>query len=590
MSALIIKQINTLVQENRFEEARAIIDRLASEQASDPAILCQLGKLVFLMGDLSEAKNHLQASIALDPANFETHFQLGLILLKEGKPEQAMPAFREACELKPDFALGHFYWGLTVYEKGNLRGALGQFKAAYKADNSLFTALYYAGLTNQRLDKNEDALNDLQEVIVKEPDFAPAYNALGVTFLALGKTDQAVSAFERAVKLRPDFALAHFYLATVLSGLNQYDQAHLHYREALNSPDLSAQRRGLIYNNLAVSLVQAGQWEAASEYLLQAKNIAPHIVDVQMNFGLAQIALQEYDLAVSSFQQILHDFPDYYEASLYNGIALLGLRRYKDSEKSLSNAQSILAKSASPQPTATQAMLAQAPLSKDQIDNLNSRMLLWLGYGYLAGQNYGTAKEQFEKIISRGKKTDKKLLSLAQDALGLAYSLDAHYREAINHFNQSLELDPDFALAYLHRARSSEALQDAESAHNDYARAIELDPDCLKEDKDLIAQLLQSANIEEALSHTIKVLTYIPQDVETQILMAKALKEKKDYPDALALLSSIMVQEPENAEAYTILGQIHMEQGNFARADEVFQAGSGLDNVEAELFLDWSKH
>ncbi len=111
MSALIIKQINTLVHENRFEEARAIIDRLAAEQASDPVVLCQLAKLVFLMGDLSEAKNYLQASIKLDSANFEAHYQLGLILLKEGKPEQAMPAFREACELKRRFCPRTFLLG-----------------------------------------------------------------------------------------------------------------------------------------------------------------------------------------------------------------------------------------------------------------------------------------------------------------------------------------------------------------------------------------------------------------------------------------------------------------------------------------------
>ncbi len=312
-------------------------------------------------------------------------------------------------------------------------------------------------------------------------------------------------------------------------------------------------------------------------------------MDVQINLGLAQIALQEYDLAVNNLQQILHDFPDYYEASLYSGVALLGLRKYKEAQNSLLLTQSILAKSTSPQPTASQAMLAPAPLSKEQMNNLNSKVSLWLGYAYLAGQNYQQAKEQFEKAISRIKKTDQKLLALAQDAFGLACALDNKHAEAIDHFNQSLELDSTFALAYLHRARSFEALSDTQSSHKDYARAIELDPNCLKSDKDVIAQLLKSAEIEAALSQTIRILTYIPQDIETQLLMARALKEKRAYADALALLSSIMAQEPENPESYTILGQIHMEQGNFARADEVFQVGSQLDNVEAELFLDWAK-
>jgi Tfp pilus assembly protein PilF len=69
----------------------------------------------------------------------------------------------------------------------------------------------------------------------------------------------------------------------------------------------------------------------------------------------------------------------------------------------------------------------------------------------------------------------------------------------------------------------------------------------------------------------------------------RALQKKNAYTDALSLVSSILKDSPDNAEAYTLMGQIYMAQADFARADEIFRTGSTLANVEAELFLSWAK-
>ncbi len=559
MSAQIIKQIAALIHENRVDEAKSIIKRVGDESASDAILLAELGKLEFLMGEFSHAKNYLQSSITLNPNNFEPHYQMGLVLLREGQAQPAMPFFRQACELKPGFALGHFYWGLTLYNMGNLVGALGQFKAAIKADQSLFTAMYYAGLTNERLNEHEEARQNFNQTIAAEPDFAPAHNALGTILIRLGKIQEAILAFEKACKLHPDFALAHLNLATALTISNQLEQAQMHYRQALNSQEISASQRGLIYNNLGIILVQMQQWEMAYEHLIQAKSIAPQLVETHINLGLVQMALQEYDLALDSFEQILHAFPGNAEASYYAGIALLCLRKYKAAQEKLT-----------------------------AVTHSNHQASFWLGWAYLADQDYQKAQKQFENIVA-AKQTDSRQLSLSLDALGLCCALSGRHEHAIAHFDQSLQTDPSLALAYLHRARSHEALNQNELAQTDYNRALELDPNCLNADKDQIAQLLKDSKIEEALGHAVKILSLQPQDIKSQLLLARALKEKKAYADALALLSSIMVQAPENAEAYAILGQVHMAQGNFAQADEIFAQGSKLPDLETELFLYWAK-
>jgi len=564
MSAQIIKQITALIHESRLDEANSIIKRIAEESPNDPALICELGKLEFLMGDFAQAKKYFHVSIQLNPQNYEPHYQSGLILLREGEPKEAMPMFRQACELRPDFALGHFYWALTLYNMGNLTGALGQFKAAVKADKSLYIATYYSGLTNQRLNQWEEARQDFSQTIASEPDFAPAHNALGTTLLQLGKMPEAISAFEKACKLRSDFALAHFNLATLLAITYQFDQAQMHYREALNSSELSAAQRGLIYNNLAIMLVQNQQWEGAYEYLLQAKNIAPNLVEAHLNLGLVQMALQEYELSLASFEQILTDFPSNTEASYYAGIALLCLRRYK---------------------------VAQEKLTASSVSG--TQAVFWLGWAYLADQNYAQARTQFEKITNgaqtEGSQTDSKLFALSLDALGLCSALAGHHEEAMAYFDRAIKTDSKLALAYLHRARSNEALHNTELAQKDYTQALELDASCLDTDKDQIAQLLKSSRVEEALTKATKILSFQPQDIKSQLLLARALKDKQVYAEALSLLSSIIAQAPQNAESYTILGQVYAAQSDFAKADEIFNQASQLADVDAELFLHWGK-
>ncbi len=571
MSSQIIKQINALIQDNHFEEAQAVIGRVALVQVSDPAVLLELGKLSFLMADLKEAEKHLRASLELDKGNYDSYYQLGLVLLKQGNTDLAMPAFREACELKPDFALGHLYWGITLLSMSNIKGALGQFKLATKIDQSLFSATYYAGLAHLRLNENEEAIRYFEQTISQEPDFAPAQNALGVAYINTGKIDDAITCFKRACKLRPDFSSANLNLADILAKLGKYDAAQTHYRAVLNNPDLSASQRAVVYNNLAVTFGQLKQWEMASEYLSQAQSVAPQMVEIQVNLGLVLVALREYDLAISNFEHILRSYPDQFEANFYGGMALLSLRKYQQAQNLLAQASACMANS-------------------NPAENVYCQQLfLWYGYSGLANKLYDQAKEQLDKIVLLDMKANKTVLCLAFDALGVRAALLDQQSEAIEYFDKCLSLDANLALAYVHRARSYEATGDEAAASRDYQKALQLDASCLDTDKDYIIQLLDNAKVEEAMAQATKMLTLKPQDIESRLLMAKTLQKKNAYSEAINLLNAILKDAPTNGAAYTMLGQIHMSQGDFAQADEIFLKASKLDNVEAELFLSWAR-
>jgi len=571
VSSQLIKQIVTLIQENHFDEAQGVISRVAAVQASNPSVLLEVGKLSLLMGNLEPAEKYLRASLALNQGDADTHYQLGLVLLKKGQLDLAMPIFREACELRTDFALGHFYWGLTLYQMGNLKGALGQFKLAIKLDSSLFLSLYYSGLASKALSQTVESKQYFDQVINVEPSFAPAHNELGVYNYELGQESEAVISFQRACKLRPDFATAHLNLANVFAKMGKNETAQMHYNEALKNPDLSAFERASAYNNLAVIHAKAKHWESASESLLQAQEITPSVVLTQTNFGLVLIALHEYDLAANKFEQIIRDNPANLEALFYSGLSLLCLGKYDDALKNL-------IRSAQP-PDGINAKTSP----------LYQQILLWLAYGYLANHKYEEATIELKKLTALDHRKSREMQSLAFDAMGVCCALQGKHDEAKHHFNKSLEIDDKLAIAYLHRARSSEVLKLKESASKDYAQALKLDPDCLRADKDYIGQLLDSAQKGQALNLAFKIVGTNPGDFESKLLLARAFQQESNYSEALAILTDIIKKEPNNVAAQTILGQIYMAQGDFAQADEIFRSASKMKNVDAELFLSWAR-
>lgn len=80
-----------------------------------------------------------------------------------------------------------------------------------------------------------------------------------------------------------------------------------------------------------------------------------------------------------------------------------------------------------------------------------------------------------------------------------------HIRQDIADYSRSIELAPDFDLAYLYRGVLYEEIEDNTSALRDYMKAIELSPD-LGEAYSILAYLLNPDDIEGAMSNMRKAI------------------------------------------------------------------------------------
>lgn len=89
-------------------------------------------------------------------------------------------------------------------------------------------------------------------------------------------------------------------------------------------------------------------------------------------------------------------------------------------------------------------------------------------------------------------------------------NLDGNYQRAIEICNEILEIDPDFASAYISRGSANAHLGNNEIAINDYLTATELDPTLFKAWYNLGCLYTYSSNYNEAIEYLSKAVELEP--------------------------------------------------------------------------------
>jgi tetratricopeptide (TPR) repeat protein len=558
-----MQSIDELVKLGRFDEAYAALTHhiaQQSEQANNTDIQCQLGMLSYAAGHYREAERHLKAALSASPQNFDAHYYLGLTFLKQNRPADAMPEFRATCELKEDSFIAHLHWGIALFQMGSYRGALGQFNKAIAIDPRIPIAYYQSGAASFQLGLLPESAKFFEQACKIDPQFSPAYNGLGIVLFGLQDYGEAEHAFAKAWQLNSTVPTVWRNWASALNKLGRIDEAKKLYQDAMNLPTmvLEARERALIYNDWAVSLYQQNQLEEAAEKFLRAYETDPGLIDAAINLGLVRMVLEEYDGAAHIFEKVLKDSPNTVSALRYGACAYLFVGHY---EEALSKLRSL-----------------------ESQGYLTAQVDLWMGYCLLARNDVPAALKSFQRIIENEPNN-----YLALDALGSALELAGNHKQAADMFLQSTKLNPKYALAHLHLARSYERADQAELAKQEYKAAVTCDPNCLLVEKEGVEEFFNNQNFEAAIKQSLKILSIDPGDLDAKLALARGYKAQNKLAEAIQLLERTLAERPDSVKARVIIGQIYLDQGRYAEADEMFRLAAMQSDSDPQLYYSWAK-
>jgi tetratricopeptide (TPR) repeat protein len=272
-----------------------LFGRVGSRQSSLGLIVCMavlfvFGLLVWQQGNTyKDAETLYRDTISKNPDAGMAHFNLAILLLNRGRPEEVMAHFSEALRLQPDDADAHYNLGVALEKQGRLKEAMSHFSEAVRLRPNYADAYYSIAVILAGMDRYNEATSYYSKALRVNPNHAEAHNNLGVALFSLGQLDKAIGHYLTAIKLDPNFSKAHNNLGNALVQKGKLDEAISQYHRALeiktNYPEA--------HNNLGVALAQQGKMAEAIIQFEKALRLKPEYAQARTNLAYALDVVKE---------------------------------------------------------------------------------------------------------------------------------------------------------------------------------------------------------------------------------------------------------------------------------------------------------
>ncbi len=212
-------------------------------------VLLALAVLTWRQGrDYAGEETLWRATIARNPQASMAHLNLGILLAREGRLDEAIGHYRETLAIDGEAVDARNNLGNALVARGDVDGALAQYQAALQtAPNDASTHVNLAN-TLATAGRFDEARAHYTEALRLRPSYADAHANLGTALARAGETGEAVEHLREAVRLDPDFLNARLNLAHVLADSGAASEAATQYRELLRRrPNASPALVGLAW-------------------------------------------------------------------------------------------------------------------------------------------------------------------------------------------------------------------------------------------------------------------------------------------------------------------------------------------------------
>jgi tetratricopeptide (TPR) repeat protein len=167
-------------------------------------------------GDLDTAVKNFEKAIEYDPAFADPHYNLGGILLKNGKPQRALSEFRRAVELKPGFIDAREQLAAVLAGEHQWQESANEYYSLLRLRPARLDARYRLVEVLQQMGDHAKVVQELSECLLLDPNNGAVHYNLGVALLLSGGDRQrAESEIRRAIQINPDNTAAKRALAAL---------------------------------------------------------------------------------------------------------------------------------------------------------------------------------------------------------------------------------------------------------------------------------------------------------------------------------------------------------------------------------------
>ncbi|MBN3922249.1 tetratricopeptide repeat protein [Nostoc sp. NMS4] len=267
-----------LQQQGKYQNAEQFFQAALELQPEAGPIYNSLGFALQQQGKLEEAIACYEKALLILPDSIEVQINISNILHIQGKlsPEEqvhyadlnqqfalgrqqaddfkfAELYYRQAIALQPNLVQAHNNLGEVLQKQGRLNDALKSYEQALKINPDYAYAYHNLGYFFQQKGNFEQAIEAYEKALSILPDFAASYNNLGNIFKIQNRIDAAIESYQKALKLRPDLDYIHCNLGAVLIIANKIEAAGQAFEQAVKiTPNYDMAKFGACISQLPI--------------------------------------------------------------------------------------------------------------------------------------------------------------------------------------------------------------------------------------------------------------------------------------------------------------------------------------------------
>jgi tetratricopeptide (TPR) repeat protein len=166
-------------------------------------------------GRLTEAREHLDAALEINPRSAHALHLLGNISRAEGDMAGALEAYTRALDMLPAYAPPRIGAAIAYSSQGDLAAAREVLENGVVYGQDLPLIYTNLGLVNRNMGDDKEAEKNFKRAVEAEPAYIPARLDLARLYLAQGKEREARKQAEDVIRLDPDNVQAQNILARI---------------------------------------------------------------------------------------------------------------------------------------------------------------------------------------------------------------------------------------------------------------------------------------------------------------------------------------------------------------------------------------
>lgn len=178
--------------------------RWAVVRGGSASLLIGLASLTFLQSSrYTDLKTLWQTNIRVAPAAWMPYSNLGILVAREGRMEEAIWLFRRAIEIHPHYAEAHYNLGTALLMLGRHGEAESSLRRAIAIHPNYHDAHRNLGHLLLESDRAEEAIQSFRRGLRGGSEDAALYMGIGQAEARAGRLDLAVEAYVQAGKIDP---------------------------------------------------------------------------------------------------------------------------------------------------------------------------------------------------------------------------------------------------------------------------------------------------------------------------------------------------------------------------------------------------